>query len=141
MENFTMTTEHNKALMRRFLEASVATDEAAFKELLAPDFVAHLAGGSVDRDEFVHHNNVFVVALSDRQFEVEDLITEGDKVMARTTMRAIHSGDLYGLAPTGKQIAISAIIIERIRDRKMVEHWSLFDQLSMMQQLGLVPPP
>jgi steroid delta-isomerase-like uncharacterized protein len=140
-ENVAMTTEENKALMRRVLEASVASDQAAFKELLAPDFVAHLADGRQNREAFLQHNNVYVEAFSDRHFVVEDLIAEGDKVMARTIMRAIHTGDLHGLPSTGKQIAISAIIIERIKDGKMVEHWSLFDQLSMMQQLGFVPPP
>jgi steroid delta-isomerase-like uncharacterized protein len=136
-----MTTEQNKALMRRFLEAAVASDQAALKELLAPDYVAHLPGGRQNREGFLQHNNVFVVAFSDRHFAVEDLIAEGDKIMARTTWRGIHSGDFQGVPPTGKQIAISAIIIERIKDGKMVEHWSLFDQLSMMQQLGLIPPP
>jgi steroid delta-isomerase-like uncharacterized protein len=140
-EKFTMTTEQNKALMRRFLEATVASDQVAFKEFLASDFVAHLPGGPQNREAFLQHNNVFVVAFSDRHFAVEDLIAEGDKVTARTIWRGIHSGDFQGLPPTGKQVAISAIIIERIQDGKMVEHWSLFDQLSMMQQLGLVPPP
>jgi len=46
-----------------------------------------------------------------------------------------------GLPPTGKQLAVSAIITERFRDDQAVEHWSLFDSLGMMQQLGLVPPP
>ena len=46
-----------------------------------------------------------------------------------------------GLPPTGKQIVVSAVIIDRFKDGKSVEHWSLFDSLGMMQQLGLVPPP
>jgi steroid delta-isomerase-like uncharacterized protein len=136
-----MTTEQNKALMRRFLEASVASDQAALKELLAPDFVAHLPGGPQNREGFLQHINLFALAFSDAHFAVEDFIAEGDKVMARGIWRGIHSGDFQGLRPTGKQIAIGAIIIERIQDGKTVEHWSLFDQLSMMQQLGLIPPP
>jgi predicted ester cyclase len=74
-------------------------------------------------------------------FEVQDLIAEGDWVTARTIWRGTHSGEFQGVPPTGKQMAISAFIVERIRDGKMVEHWGLFDQLGMMQQLGLVPPP
>lgn len=136
-----MTAEQNKALMRRFLEATVASDQTALKELLAPDFVAHIPGGLQNRDGFLQHNNVFLVAFSDRDFEVQDLIAEGDRVTARTIWRGTHSGEFQGVPPTGKQIAISAFIVERIRDGKMVEHWGLFDQLSVMQQLGLVPPP
>ena len=127
--------------MRRFLEASVASDQTAFKELLASDFVAHLAGGPQNRETFLQHNNVFNVAFIDRQFSVRDLIAEGDKVMARTTWRGTHSANFRGLPPTGKQIEISAFIMDRIKDGKIVEHWSLFDMMSMMQQLGLFPAP
>jgi steroid delta-isomerase-like uncharacterized protein len=135
-----MSTEENKALMRRYLEAALATDQTAFKELLATDFVAHV-NGRQDREVFLQHNNVFVVAFSDRHFTVEDLIAEGDKVVARTTWRGTHSGVFQGLPPTGKQIAISAILIERVKDGHIVEHWSLFDNMSVMQQLGLSPSP
>jgi steroid delta-isomerase-like uncharacterized protein len=136
-----MSTEENKALMRRFLEASVNPDEAAFKELMAPDFVAHIPSGPANREAFVQHNYSYVAAFSDRQFEAEDLVAEGDKVVARATWRGTHTGAFMGLPPTGKRIVISAVITERFRDGKSVEHWSLFDSLGMMQQLGLVPPP
>ena len=136
-----MSTEENKALMRRFLEASVSTDEAALRELLASDFVAHIPSGPANREAFVKHNYGYVTAFSDRQFEAEDLVAEGDKVVARATWRATHTGSFMGLPPTGKRLVVSAVITERFRDGQSVEHWSLFDTLGMMQQLGLVPPP
>ena len=136
-----MTNEQNKALMRRFLESSIADDQTTFRELLAPDFVAHLAGGPQNREAFLQQNKVFVLAFSDRQFTVKDQVAEGDKVVARATWQGTHSGYFQGLPPTGKRIKISAFIIDRIKDGKIVEHWSLFDQMGMMQQLGLVPPP
>jgi predicted ester cyclase len=136
-----MTTEQNKSFMRRFVEASVASDPTTYKEMIAPDFVAHLAGGPQNRDTFLQHNNFFNTAFSNRQMFLEDLIAEGDKIMARVTWKGVHSGDFQGLPPTGHQIEISAFIVERIKDGKTVEHWSLFDQKSMLQQLGLIPPP
>ena len=136
-----MSAEQTKAFMRRFLEASVASDQAVFKEFLAPDFVAHISGVPQIRETFLQHNNVFNVAFSDRQISVEDLIVEGDKVVARITWSGVHSGNFRGLPPTGKQVKISAFIVERIKDGQSVEHRSLFDQMSMMQQLGLIPPP
>ncbi len=136
-----MTTEQNKSFMHRFVEASVASDPTSYKELLAPDFVAHLAGGPQNRDAFLQHNNFFNNAFSSRQMIVEDLIAEGDKVMARLTWKGVHSGDFQGLPPTGNQVVISAFVVEQIKDGKAVEHWSLFDQRSMLQQLGLIPPP
>lgn len=136
-----MTTEENNEFMSRFLEASVASDPTAFKALMAPDFVAHVTGGPKSRDGFVQHMSYFNMAFNDMNITVADLITDGEKVVARTTWRGTHTGDFMGLPPTGKQIEIEAYIVERLRDGKTVEHWSLFDQLTMLQQLGLVPPP
>ena len=136
-----MSTEQNKAFMHRFLAASADSDEADFMELMSPEFVAHIPAGSVSREEFLQHNNLYNVAFSDRQYTVEDLTVDGDKVVARTIWRGTHTGDFQGLPPTGKQVVISAFIMECIQDGKSVEHWSLFDRMSMMQQLGLVPPP
>ena len=136
-----MTTEETKDFMRRFLEASVGTDSTAFKELMAPDFVAHVPGGPKNREGFMQHMNFFNMAFSNMQWTISDLITDGEKVVVRTTYRANHSGDFMGLPPTGKQIEIEAYIVERLKDGKSIEHWSLFDQLTMLQQLGLVPPP
>ena len=136
-----MSTEQNKAVARRFLDASAAGDPATFKDLLSPDFVAHLATGPQNSEVFLQHNNVFTMAFSDRHFTVKDQVAEGDKVVTRATWWGTHSGNFQGLPPTGKQIAINAILIERIKYGQIAEHWSKFDQLSMMQQLGLVPPP
>ena len=135
------TQEQNKAFMRRFLAASVASDVTEFRDLIAADFVAHIPVGAVNREAFLQHNNAFVVAFSDRNFEAEELVAEGDTVVARATWRGVHSAEYQGLPPTGKQIAVEAIITERIKDGKSVEHRSLFDRLGMMQQLGLLPPP
>jgi steroid delta-isomerase-like uncharacterized protein len=133
-----MSTEDNKAVMHRYLDAAIATDQSAFKALLAPDFVAHV-NGLQDAETFLQQNAVFVRAFSDRSFTIEDLVAEGDKVVARATWRGTHTGEFQGLSPTGKQIAISAILVDRLHAGRIAEHWSLFDNLGMMQQLGLVP--
>jgi steroid delta-isomerase-like uncharacterized protein len=130
----------NKTLMRRYLEATIAGDQTDFREMLATDFVAHV-GGSLDREAFLKHNNGYTAAFSDRHITVEDLIAEEDMVWARITWQGVHTGDMRGIPPTGKQVAVGAIVIERIRDGKIVEHWSLFDTMGMMQQLGLMPVP
>ena len=136
-----MSTEQNKALVRRLVDASVASDQAALKELLAPDFVAYQTYGTQDREAFLQHLNGFLVAFSDNHFTVEEQVAEGDKVVTRTTWHATHSSDFQGLPPTGKQIAISGITIERIKDGKIVERWASYDMMGLMQQLGVVPPP
>jgi len=136
-----MTTEQIKEFMRRFLNASVGKDANAFMAMMAPDFVAHVGNSPKNRAEFVQHMSVFISAFSDMQVIVLDLITDGEKVVARTTWRGTQTGAFMGLPGTGKQIEIEAYIVERLKDGKSVEHWSLFDQLTMMQQLGLVPSP
>jgi hypothetical protein len=67
---------------------------------------------------------------------VEDLIAEGDKVVARPTIRGAHQGEYLGLPPTGKQVAFAAIAIFRVADGKIAESWILRDELSILQQLG-----
>lgn len=134
-----MSIEQNKAVARRFTEASTADDLADVKDLLAPEFVAHQPYGKQDREAFLEHLSGFALAFSDAQFTVEEQVAEGDTVVTRATWEATHSGEFQGLSATGKQIAIRAILIERIRDGKIVEHRGLFDQLSMMQELGPIP--
>jgi len=133
-----MTTREaqNKAIARRFFEASDA-------ELLAPDLVVHLPGAPapLNREALLQEISMFNTAFSDGHIMVEDQIAEGDKVATRVTWRGIHSGNFQSLPPTGKQIAMGAIVVQRIKEGKIVEHWPLFDLMGMMQQLGLVPPP
>lgn len=136
-----MTIEQNKAIARRILEAVDANDQDRLKELLAPDFVAHQPEGPQNRQAFLQHLSSLRVAFSDSRFTVEEQVAEGDKVATRATWQAVHSGEYQGLSPTGKQIAVSAFFIGRIQDGKIVESRSLFDQLSMMQRLGLIPAP
>jgi predicted ester cyclase len=69
------------------------------------------------------------------------MIVEGDRVVSRLTFRGSHTGDLMGIPPTGKSVTISEIIIDRVADGKIVESWRLFDQMAMMQQMGLIPAP
>lgn len=138
-----MTTreEENKDVARRYFAAHAGNDQVLLTALLAPDFAAYHAGSPLTREGLLQSIGMFSAAASDRDFTVEDQIAEGDKVMTRCIWRGIHSGDLQGLPPTGRQIAIGAFFVQRIRDGKIVEQWFLFDQLSMMQQLGIVPPP
>jgi len=134
----------NKAIVRRFFEAFEANDQAALKEVLAPDLVAysHGAPGPQNRDAHLQGISGWNAAFSETRFTIEEQIAEGDKVATRSTMRSVHShGDFQGLSPTGKQIAVGGISIERIEDGKIVERRVSADWLGMMQQLGLVPSP
>lgn len=137
-------SEENKALVRRFYMAFEADDEAALKEVLAPDVAAysHGAPGPQDREQHVQTIHMWNAAFRNTHFTVEDQIAEGDKVATRVTMRSVHSGgDFQGLPPTGKKIEVGGTTTERIEGGKIVERRVSSDWLGMMQQLGLIPPP
>jgi steroid delta-isomerase-like uncharacterized protein len=138
-----MTTEQNKAIVRRFYEAFNANDEAALKEVLTPDLVAytHGAPGPQSRDAMLQGISAWN-ATFETHFTIDEQIAEGDKVASRVTMHAIHNrGAFQGLPPSGKQVETNSVTIERIKDGKIVERRVSSDWLGMMQQLGLIPPP
>ena len=104
-----MTTHEaqNKAIVRRFFEAFEANDEAAMKEVLAPDLVAytHGAPGPQTREAMLQGISMWNAAFGETRFTIEEQIAEGDSVATRSTMRSIHNrGDYQGLPPTGKQV-------------------------------------
>ena len=78
-------------------------------------------------------------AFPDFRLTIEDLVAEGETVVARWSGRGTHKGELNGIAPTGKQITISGISIGRFAGGKMAEAWVNWDALGFMQQLGVVP--
>ena len=83
----------------------------------------------------------FLAGFPDSKIELEDVITEGDKVAARFNLRATHQGDFMGIPPTGKSIVLTGITIMQFEGDKVVERWSESDFMGMMQQLGVIPAP
>jgi predicted ester cyclase len=69
---------------------------------------------------------------------IEDLIAEGDKVVARWRSRATHQGDYMGIAPSGKEVQFTGISIYRIEGNKIAQSWNIEDQLGLMRQIGAV---
>ena len=139
-----MAEEQNKTIARRFNEEVWGRgDEAALEELLDPNFVDHdaLLGQSPDR---VGHKQIlaaFRSAFPDLNVTTEDTVAEGDTVVTRWTARGTHRGELMGIAPTGKEVAIKGIDVLRIAGGRMVERWAEYNDLELMQQLGVVPSP
>jgi len=134
-------TEQNKAVVRRFLEESDKGNLEGALASFADDFIAHVPGspGPMNREAYKQFVATFMEAFPDGRHTIKDQIAEGDKVATRLTYSGTHKGALQGIAPTGKQIAFEGILIDRITNGKIVEHWGEFDQLGMMQQLGVIP--
>jgi serine phosphatase RsbU (regulator of sigma subunit)/predicted ester cyclase len=119
--------EGNKVLVRRFLEAHAKGNLDTLEEMLAHDFVDHslLPGQIPDREGYIQSAAEQHAALSDIRYIIEYQATDGDMVISRLTMRAIHDrGTLFGVAPTGKEWATPLIVINRVSEGKIVEEWS-----------------
>ncbi len=138
-----MSTDQNKALARKNFELLCSKKLDAALAQYTPDFVDHAAqpGTPAGPTGVKLFFTMIYSAFPDLQVTMEDIVAEGDKVVTRSTLRATHAGTFTGIPPTGKQIAFSVIDILRIADGKIAEHWGLTDQLALLQQLGVVPPP
>ena len=137
-----MSLEANKAVVRRFFEAFEANDEAAMKAVLSPDLVAYTHGGPgpQTREEMLQGIRMWNNTFSDTHFEILEQIAGGDTVASRMVFHSTHSkAEFQGLPPTGKQIEMEGMTLERIKDGKIVERRVFNDWLVAMQQLGLVP--
>jgi steroid delta-isomerase-like uncharacterized protein len=80
-------------------------------------------------------------AFPDLHCTVEDEISEGDKLAARWTMRGTHIRAYFGITPTGRPIEVQGSIFVCTVQGRIVENWILIDQMGLLQQLGIVPPP
>ncbi len=126
-----MSIQENKAFIRRYFDAlSKDKSPATVNEYVADS-----------DEELKQHIAFFEAAFPRYQLIADDMIAEGDQVTVRTTLKGTHEGDLMGIAPTGKQVTLPLILIYRIADGKIAEHWMGVDQMDLMQQLGVVPTP
>ena len=137
-----MSTEDNKANVRRGFEAVNQKNLAVFDELLTPDVVFHNASTTMQGLEaYKQFLSMYMTAFPNLHFTIEDMIAEGDTVVARFTTRGTHQGNLMGIPPTGKQVSGTGMFIDRIVNGKAVEQWGNSDTLGLLQQLGIVPAP
>jgi predicted ester cyclase len=137
-----MSIEENKALVRREIEEAWHKGNlVAVEEIYDTNFVNHspLPGTTPDREGIKQFIKIFRCAFPDIRLTIEDLIAENDIVVERVTAIGTNKGEFMGITPTGKQITVPVITINRFAGGKIVERWSLSDQLAMMQQLGIIP--
>jgi predicted ester cyclase len=136
-------TEKAKAVIRRFVdEVQNKKSQDAFDELNDPSFVnlSSPPGVPADREGSKAYLFGFLSAFPDSTWTIDDMIAEGDQVVTKKTLRGTHTGALGELPPTGRAITLQFVDIMRVRGGKIVEHWLSMDQLSFMQQLGVIPP-
>jgi steroid delta-isomerase-like uncharacterized protein len=136
------TAVDHAATMRSAYELIGTGDLDGFAALVADDFVEHeeIPGLSPTKDGMLDYFRMLLGAFPDMHFDVDDLIADGDKTVARVTATATHGGEFMGVPATGKRMQMQLIDIMGFDDDGLVcEHWGVADMLSLMQQLGVVP--
>ena len=115
----------------------------AADEYMSVNLVEHnpFPGQGPGVEGFKQGVSAFRQAFPDLRLELGDVFAAGEKVVARTTMKGTHRGAFMNMPPSGKQISVEGIDIVRMSGGKAVEHWGIFDSLTMMQQLGAIPTP
>lgn len=78
-------------------------------------------------------------AFPDLSIQINDLIAENYYVVTSYTARGQHTGQLMGIEPTGKQVKVNGVNIARYQDGKLVESQNLFNEMSLLQQVGAMP--
>lgn len=111
-------------------------------ELISPEFVVHDPRGSSQRKgpegyrEFVRE---YTTAFPDLEFTVLDQVANETDVATRWTCSGTHKGPLSGIPPTGRRVTLSGIAYSKYENGKFTASWSVWDALSLMQQLGVMP--
>jgi steroid delta-isomerase-like uncharacterized protein len=144
MQSATMT--EREALARRFFEDVFSEGRLeVIDEITSDDFQAHdpqdrftdLRGPAASRAVVKLYRNAF----PDLRFTIEDVVEQRDRVVIRWTATGTHQGELLGLAPTGKAATVTGITIWRMAGGRVVEAWTNWDTLGLMQQIGAAPAP
>ena len=136
-----MSAEENKNLALRSWEIVNQRNPDLIEEFYPPEFVWHEPDqdirGYEQAKQFV---SSFFEAFPDITISVDDVIAEGDQAVTRYTIRGTHRGETEEFGPpTEKQMELEGITIHRFEEGKIVEEWERYDNLSVLQQLGLAP--
>ncbi|HRV91808.1 MAG TPA: ester cyclase [Anaerolineae bacterium] len=140
-----LTPQENNDLAIKFFETAWNTGEI-IEDLIDPQAVDHSSVGGkekadVGRESFKKIIGMFRAAMPDIKLDVQDEIFVDDKVVHRWVMTGTDTGGVMGMPPSNKNLTFSGTTIVRFKDGKIVERWANVDELGLLQQLGVAPPP
>ena len=137
----------NMAVVRETHAALTRGDIEAFKSCLAPSYVRHCQAMPPELQEIRGTEQLlafleeFIAGVPGYEDTLSQMIAQGDKVAYVSTMSGTHTGPMGGLPATGNDFTVVNIIIQRLEDGKVAETWVSWDNVAMLSQLGLFPPP
>ena len=136
-EEDTPMSETNKALVRRAIEEVFNNRNLAlFDEFFADCVYRSPVVGELRAEAYRQFLTSVISAFPDGRWTIEDQVAEGDKVVTRWTFIGTHQKEIMGVAPTGRQMRLSGMMMDHIVGGKIAEEWEEYDNLGMMQQLG-----
>lgn len=138
-----MSGDDNKRAVAEFVERCQNQHDLAFAdEAFHPDFVNHYRpeGVSLPVTErpasgFQAFYGTMLEGFPDATMEISDQLAERDLVATRKTFRGTHLGEIWGLAPTGNRVEFEFIDIFRVRDGRLIEHWTSMDLGALRHQM------
>jgi len=137
-----LSTATHKAIVRRYIEQVLNEQRLDLtEEFLAENIELHGSGIPPGLEVVEQWLAAFATAFPDGYTTIEDIVAEEDKVAARTTFDGTHHAELQGIPATGKTVSMPGMAIFRLDNGKITEGWLVNDNLSMMQQLGVIPGP
>jgi steroid delta-isomerase-like uncharacterized protein len=134
-----MQLEQNKVVARRFIEEILGKGNFdLFPELTTREYIDHSLPSGVTPLQSL---GAFRAGFPDIAVSVESLVGEGDIVVVRWVLQATHTGNFFGIPASGQPITLRGISMYRISGGKMAEGWVEYDQLGLMQQIGMALQP
>jgi predicted ester cyclase len=134
-----MSTEANKAIIRAFFEEVWNQgNEEAIDRFIAENAVGNDPDFGVGREGFRRQWRQWREGFSDLRFTIDEIVAEGDTVVARWTLTGTHDGPFLALGPTGRTIRVAGMSLDHLRDGILVSGFDGWDNLGLRQQLGLV---
>jgi predicted ester cyclase len=140
-----MTEAQNAATFRRWFDEGCSQGNVDLAdELYSAEYVTHALGPQFAPT--LEGLKMFIRALReglpDLVCPMEEVVAEGERVAGRFSLRGTHTGTLLGIPATGQQVNVGVMVIARFDERgKWIEDWASWDQLGMLQQLGVIPAP
>jgi steroid delta-isomerase-like uncharacterized protein len=135
------TAADNTAIVRQCYALASKEDRAGLERILSRDFVIHVPDDHRGVDGLLAMVRVFRNALPYMVVTVDHQLAGGDHVASRFTVRGTHSGELFGVPPTGRAVEVSGITVSRCENGRIAEEWELVDVAGLMQQIGALPEP
>lgn len=134
----------NKAIVQRLYEEVWNNRKLEhIKEIISPSHALqapNIFGSSIGPEAYKRNVLGFLAGFPDLHWAIEDTIAEKDKVVACWTISGTHKGDYMGIPATNKKVSAEGITIHHLANGKIMDSYSNWDVLGMMQQLGVVPP-